>query len=150
MKNNKGFSLVELIVVIAIMAVLVGVLAPTLLRYVEKSRIQKDASAVAEVVQAARIAVAEETVNDAVATAVGGAGGCSISLTYNSTTKAVTITCSSATALQTEITKTISGMTFSGKDAGDVTIAVTASGDGYAFSCSGGSGDWATAIGKVK
>lgn len=37
-KNNKGFSLVELIVVIAIMAVLVGVLAPQLIRYVEKSR----------------------------------------------------------------------------------------------------------------
>lgn len=37
-KNNKGFSLVELIVVIAIMAVLVGVLAPQLINYVEKSR----------------------------------------------------------------------------------------------------------------
>lgn len=37
-KNNKGFSLVELIVVIAIMAVLVGVLAPQLIKYVERSR----------------------------------------------------------------------------------------------------------------
>jgi type IV pilus assembly protein PilA len=37
-KNNKGFSLVELIVVIAIMAVLVAVLAPQLMGYVEKSR----------------------------------------------------------------------------------------------------------------
>lgn len=36
--NNKGFSLVELIVVIAIMAVLVGVLAPMFIRYVEKAR----------------------------------------------------------------------------------------------------------------
>ena len=36
--NNKGFSLVELIVVIAIMAVLVGVLAPLFIRYVEKAR----------------------------------------------------------------------------------------------------------------
>ena len=41
-KNNKGFSLVELIVVIAIMAVLVGVLAPQLIRYVEKSRESTD------------------------------------------------------------------------------------------------------------
>lgn len=36
--NNKGFSLVELIVVIAIMAVLVGVAAPTFTKYVEQSR----------------------------------------------------------------------------------------------------------------
>ena len=31
--NNKGFSLVELIVVIAIMAVLVGVMAPQFLNW---------------------------------------------------------------------------------------------------------------------
>ena len=40
--NNKGFSLVELIIVIAIMAVLVGVLAPQFLRYVERGRQSKD------------------------------------------------------------------------------------------------------------
>ena len=39
-KNSKGFSLVELIVVVAIMAVLVGVLAPAYLRYIEKARRQ--------------------------------------------------------------------------------------------------------------
>lgn len=42
LKNNKGFSLVELIIVIAIMAVLVGILAPQYLRYVEKSRLSAD------------------------------------------------------------------------------------------------------------
>lgn len=42
MKNNKGFSLVELIIVIAIMAVLVGVIAPQLIKYIEKSRTSAD------------------------------------------------------------------------------------------------------------
>lgn len=40
--NNKGFSLVELIIVIAIMAILIGVMAPQLLRYVERTRVSAD------------------------------------------------------------------------------------------------------------
>lgn len=36
--NNKGFSLVELIIVIAIMAVLVGILAPQFIKYVGQSK----------------------------------------------------------------------------------------------------------------
>ena len=61
-KNNKGFSLVELIVVIAIMAVLMAVLAPAMLRYVEKSRVQKDESAVSEAANAAELALADEDI----------------------------------------------------------------------------------------
>ena len=44
-KNNKGFSLVELIVVIAIMVVLIAVLGSSILGYVEKSKYSKDMSA---------------------------------------------------------------------------------------------------------
>lgn len=37
-RHNQGFSLVEIIIVIAIMAVLTGVLAPLYLRYVQRAR----------------------------------------------------------------------------------------------------------------
>ena len=59
-KNNKGFSLVELIVVVAIMAVLIGVLVPTLVRNVEKSKKQKDIATVEEVRNQLTIALADE------------------------------------------------------------------------------------------
>lgn len=37
-KKNGGFSLVELIIVIAIMAVLAGAIAPAVIRYIDKAR----------------------------------------------------------------------------------------------------------------
>ena len=40
--DNHGFSLVELVVVIAIMAVLVGVLTPMFTSYLHKSRVSTD------------------------------------------------------------------------------------------------------------
>lgn len=60
--GNKGFSLVELIIVIAIMAVLMAVLAPQLLKYVEKSRIQADETAASEILNAVKIAIADDEI----------------------------------------------------------------------------------------
>ena len=54
MKNNKGFSLVELVIVIAIMAILVGVAVPVYSTYVEKSKKAMDKDLVAGVMDAVK------------------------------------------------------------------------------------------------
>ena len=41
-KNNAGFSLLELIIVVAIMAIAIGIMAPQLIRYIEKSNVSSD------------------------------------------------------------------------------------------------------------
>lgn len=61
--TNKGFSLVELIIVVAIMAVLIGVLAPQYLRYVEKTRLQRDNTGISDFANVLKIASTEEAVN---------------------------------------------------------------------------------------
>lgn len=83
-KNNKGFSLVELIVVVAIMAVLMGILVPTLVKNVEKSKKQKDTSAVEEIRTTMVTNLADPLYSDLEAT-----------ITYNGTnsnSKKITIT----------------------------------------------------------
>ncbi|MBD5519326.1 MAG: prepilin-type N-terminal cleavage/methylation domain-containing protein [Lachnospiraceae bacterium] len=60
--NNKGFSLVELIIVIAIMAILIAVLAPQYLKYVEKSRVSSDQTTVVEYINAMQVLAADPDV----------------------------------------------------------------------------------------
>lgn len=103
--NNKGFSLVELIVVIAIMAVLIGVLAPQFLKYVEKSRLAKDNLAISEIANAVKIALADETVNEGttfpVAITIGGTAGNNKTVSFPKTGE------TNATALTNELNSTI-------------------------------------------
>jgi type IV pilus assembly protein PilA len=64
--KNKGFSLVELIIVIAIMAILAAAIAPPLIRYNDKSRRADDVTAAGTVETAVVTALANEKIYDAI------------------------------------------------------------------------------------
>ncbi len=61
-KNNKGFSLVELIVVILIMAVLAVAIAPQVMKWVNNSRIAADVQTQDSVVAAAQLALTDNNI----------------------------------------------------------------------------------------
>ena len=67
-KNNKGFSLVELIIVIAIMAILAGAIAPALIRYIDKSRKSNDVSSAKTIKTAVETALGNESIYELLAT----------------------------------------------------------------------------------
>lgn len=61
--DNKGFSLVELIIVIAIMVILVAVLAPQYLKYVEKSRVATDVQTTVELINSLQVLASDPDID---------------------------------------------------------------------------------------
>lgn len=57
--KNRGISLIELIVVIAIMAVLIGVLSPMFVKFIDKSRKSRDIHTADEIARAINVAFIE-------------------------------------------------------------------------------------------
>ena len=68
-KNNKGFSLVELIVVILIMAIIAVALAPQVMKWVGESKESADANNLAGIKSAVDAAVADYMAEEKTATA---------------------------------------------------------------------------------
>lgn len=81
-KNNKGFSLVELIIVIAIMAILAGALAPALIKYINKSRRSADISNADTIRTACQTAMSDEDAMVAIGTSVTGASVSDLKSSY--------------------------------------------------------------------
>ena len=65
--NNKGFSLVELIIVIAIMAILAAALAPQLIKYLEESRKTVDHQVMESIATCLNVAVKKDDIYKEVA-----------------------------------------------------------------------------------
>lgn len=60
-KKNAGFSLIELIVVVLIMAVIAVVLAPQIMKWVENSRLSTDNQNLSQLVSNVQLALAKES-----------------------------------------------------------------------------------------
>lgn len=72
--NNKGFSFVELIIAIAILAIMAGVLAPQLIKYIDSSRKSTDVQNAQAIATAVNIALADEDAYNAAKTKAGTSG----------------------------------------------------------------------------
>lgn len=84
--NNKGFSLVEVIIAIAIMAILAGALVPQLIQYINQSRRSADVETAQTIATAVNTVLAkEDAYNTAASTYLTGcvSGGTDFQVAVN-------------------------------------------------------------------
>ena len=99
--GSKGFSLVELIIVIAIMAVLVAILVPQYLKYVDKSKQSADDTTADEILKATQVAMTDEAIAAAVSQLTGD-----VTIIMNSTGTTTTDT-TTGKLLEAELSSTL-------------------------------------------
>ncbi len=105
--NNKGFSLVELIIVIAIMAILAGAIAPALIKYIDKSRKSNDVSSAKTIKTAIETALGNESVYELLTT--GTDDYCYIDITPGEKTTSTTTGAQSCINIRNASTEDING-----------------------------------------
>ncbi|SEQ08031.1 prepilin-type N-terminal cleavage/methylation domain-containing protein [Lachnospiraceae bacterium RM5] len=119
--NNKGFSLIELIIVIAIMAILVAIIAPNLTKYLGKSKSKTDAKNADEIAQQIQTAITDyETDNGELTTGT-------ITVTWNSSGAVY----AANTAFQDILNENITNSTQSKEDSSYATATIAKSGGKY-------------------
>lgn len=129
MKNNKGFSLVELIIVIAIMAILVGVMAPQLIRYIEKTNVSSDtqlADTVAEAIVTAMMDPAVITASGYTEPAASGSIGSDLNGCESAVYETLGVTAAADVVGQLK-SKDASGITYTINNGNSVTVTITGS-----------------------
>ena len=112
--NNKGFSLVELIVVVLIMAIIAVALAPQVMKWVENSRKSTDIENYNALLEAANVASTNEDVIKQVKT-----GDIVISMTDSNTNGTSVSGDDSANTFQGVLNQTLPGWTNTKITAGD-------------------------------
>jgi len=104
--NNKGFSLVELIVVVLIMAIIAVALAPQVMKWVENSRVSTDCTNYESLVENVQLALADKDCYKAISVATEEGKTATVEITDTKTeVKKGTCTDASVTAIVNALTK---------------------------------------------
>lgn len=120
--NNKGFSLVELIIVIAIMAILAGAIAPALIRYIDKSRKSNDVSSAKTIKTAVETALGNETIYEYLTCATDKANGVLIEIIPGKKTSTEATTSKAADCIKVSGVDSANYTAPEGKNAADVLL----------------------------
>ena len=105
--NNKGFSFVEFIIVIAIMAVLTGALAPALIKYIARSRRSADVNNANTISTAVTNTINDEDAYSELLTKAGNSN--SVSFTIDSANNCIQASDSIGSSFDSILKENISG-----------------------------------------